>query len=105
MGVSRNGLESKVIQVRLQGPEVIAGNIRILLNRIEQVLQISMCRPIGAIPSEFIHYEDLAMAGYSSRVLRKVPAVVCAVSDRSLSQCGYSSKVTISEVMLSSTLG
>ncbi len=69
--VSRNGLKTEIIEVCLQCPEVIAHDVGISDNRVENTLQVGGRSPVGPVPSKFVNDEDLPMSGNGSSIVRK----------------------------------
>src|SRR5882757_4001166 len=69
LGVCGNRLEAEVVEVSLQCPKAVTGDVGVVGEGIEDVLEVIRCLPVGAVPSELIHDEYLAVSNDGSRIM------------------------------------
>lgn len=71
MTIGGDGLESEVIEMRLQSPEIIPRDVGVLSHCVEHVLEIGCRLPIRAVPAELINDKHPAVRSYSGRIARE----------------------------------
>src|SRR5882724_2843230 len=69
LGVCGNRLEAEVVEVGLQCPKAVTGDVEIVGEGIEDVLEVIRSLPVGAVPSELIHHKCLAVSNDGSRIM------------------------------------
>ena len=70
-GVGGDGLEAEVVEVGLEGPEAVAGDVGVGGQGVEDLIEVGGGLPVGVIPAELVNDEGFVVAGDGGGVVGK----------------------------------